>query len=534
MLFNSYQFLFLFLPVALGGCFLLAQLARPGLAMNWLIACSLVFYANWTLVHLPLLLVSIGFNYAVARLIAAREDPTLRRLLLMGAAVVDIGLLGYYKYLGFLVSMVNAWAGTNLTVEEGVLPLGISFYTFQQLSLLADVAAGTAGRMRFRDFVLFVTFFPHLIAGPIVHHREMMPQFQKAEFRLDWGNLAVGFSLFAIGLFKKAVLADGLALHVSPIFADAAAGKPISMVYAWAAAVGFTLQMYFDFSGYSEMALGLGRMVGIRLPMNFNSPLKATSIIAFWSRWHITLTRFLTTYVFNKLALAMSRRRRARGKPGLAGQATSVGAFASILAMPTLVTMFLSGIWHGAGYQFVVFGAMHGVFLVVNHAWRLVRPRFWRDQAHYQRVMAPVGLVMTFVAATTGMTVFHAASMDAAFNMLGGMVGLNGVALPDAIPTRLPEVAAVLSWGGIAFDTSSMTALLELGLWVAALLPIVLFCPNALEIMADYDPAIALGAPKAGRLAWYPSVRWASASAALMAGGVFALNRVSEFLYWQF
>jgi D-alanyl-lipoteichoic acid acyltransferase DltB (MBOAT superfamily) len=185
-----------------------------------------------------------------------------------------------------------------------------------------------------------VTFFPHLIAGPIVHHREMMPQFQKASYRLDWENIAVGCVLLSIGLFKKSILADGIADHITPIFNDASTGKPISFAYAWAAAIGFTLQMYFDFSGYSEMALGLARMVGIKLPMNFNSPLKALSIVDYWSRWHITLTRFLTAYIYNPIAVAQARRRSASGKKGLAGTRTTWGAFAGIVAMHTMVTMF--------------------------------------------------------------------------------------------------------------------------------------------------------------------------------------------------
>jgi len=274
MIFNSWQFLFAFVPVVLTGTFLLARLGAAA-AQFWLIAASLFFYGVWNVAYLPLLLGSIVFNYLIAIRMARCVNPRPRTALLCLAVAIDLGLLGYYKYTGFFLENLNGIAGTNYAWRSMILPLGISFYTFQQITLLADISAGQIKDFRFRDFLLFVTFFPHLIAGPIVHHREMMPQFQKADYRLEWENVTVGFVLLVIGLFKKSVLADTIADYITPIFTDAASGKPISLLFAWAAAIGFTLQMYFDFSGYSEMALGLARMVGIKLPMNFNSPLKA-------------------------------------------------------------------------------------------------------------------------------------------------------------------------------------------------------------------------------------------------------------------
>ena len=314
--------------------------------------------------------------------------------------------------------------------------MGISFYTFQQLTLLADIGSGRIKDFRFRDFLLFVTFFPHLIAGPIVHHREMMPQFQKADYRLNRENLAIGFVLLSVGLFKKAILADSIADYVSPIFSDAAAGKPIPLLAAWAGAIGFTLQMYFDFSGYSEMALGLARMVGIKLPMNFNSPLKALSVVDYWSRWHITLTRFLTAYIYNPIAIRLARRRAAAGKPGLSGANIVWSAFFAIVAMPTVVTMLLSGLWHGAGVQFLLFGVLHGVALVINHAWRLVRPRIWPDTAHYQRTTWPIAWMLTFLLVMVALTWFHAASVAAGGNIVAGLIGLHGMARPPAGETK--------------------------------------------------------------------------------------------------
>lgn len=544
MIFNSYQFLFAYLPVVLAGTFLLARFGA-GAAQFWLIAASLFFYAAWNAAYLPLLLGSIVFNYIIAVRMAHGGNPKVRSWLLGLAVLVDLALLGYYKYTGFFLASLNAAAGTDYLWRSLILPLGISFYTFQQLTLLADISAGRVKDFRFRDFLLFVTFFPHLIAGPIVHHREMMPQFQQADYRLNWENLAIGCVLLAIGLFKKVVLADGIADPVTAIFSDAAAGKPVSFLFAWAAAIGFTLQMYFDFSGYSEMALGLARMVGIKLPMNFNSPLKALSVVDYWSRWHITLTRFLTAYIYNPIAIRLARRRAAAGKNGLAGTRITWHAFFGIVAVPTLVTMFLSGLWHGAGSQFLVFGVLHGIALVINHAWRLVRPRFWPDTEHYQRTTRPIAWALTFLLVTVALTWFHAASVAAGANIVAGMTGLHGLVLPEALATGLPGLAAAPGHLGLSFSSAGMGDLAVLYGWIAVLMTVALVPPNALEILRPWQPAVTMPAVTpsgrldlwsglSGRLNLSLSPLWAFATAVIMVIGVLGLNRVSEFLYWQF
>ena len=275
--------------------------------------------------------------------------------------------------------------------------------------------------------------------------------------------------LLSVGLFKKVILADGIADYVTPIFTDAAAGKPVTLLFAWAGAIGFTMQMYFDFSGYSEMALGLARMVGIKLPMNFNSPLKALSIVDYWSRWHITLTRFLTAYVYNPIAIRLARRRAAAGKNSLAGTSTTWSAFFGIIAAPTLLTMFLSGLWHGAGDQFLVFGLLHGVALVVNHAWRLARPRFWPDTAHYHRTTRPIAWALTFLVVIVALTWFHAASVAAGGDIVAGMTGLHGLVLPETIAAR-PGLAHALGHFGLRFAGADMSELAILYGWIAVLL----------------------------------------------------------------
>ena len=546
MLFNSYEFIFVFLPVVLAGCFVLARFAGAQAAQLWLTAASLYFYGSWNLRYLPLLLGSVVFNYGVARLLVRTPDEGRKRALILGAAAVNLALLGYYKYTNYFLGTVNDVVGTRFVVEQILLPLGISFYTFQQLTLLVDIGRGTIERFRFRDFLLFVTFYPHLIAGPIVHHREMMPQFQAADYRMRAENLAVGLTLFAVGLFKKAVLADGIANQVVPLYSIANSGQEMSLLYAWGAAVGFTLQMYFDFSGYSEMALGLGRMVGIKLPMNFNSPLKATSIIQYWSCWHITLTRFLTAYIYNPVAVALTRRRLTAGLKGVRGVRTEPRAFAMLIAVPTVVTMFLSGLWHGAGNQYLVFGLLHAGYLTVNHAWRLWRPKFWANGPGYARVMGPVGLVLTFLSASVALTYFAAASVGSGNAIVSGMVGAHGVVLPSVIANRLPGVAGVLGSLGVGFAPGSITGLMSLYAWMGVLLLIALVPPNILQLMLAYQPAVTLPAPYPsegtlapfrrlwGGMGWRPGVGWAVAVAAMTMLGILTLNEVTEFLYWQF
>jgi D-alanyl-lipoteichoic acid acyltransferase DltB (MBOAT superfamily) len=546
MLYNSYQFIFGFLPLVLLTCFLLARYAGPGAAQLLVIAASIAFYAAWNVAYVPLLLGSIIFNYWLAQRMIGAAEERRRRLLLVVAIGADLALLGYYKYTNYLVSTVNSVTGSGFEVAAILLPLGISFYTFQQITLLVDVSRGQVKEFRFRDFLLFVIFFPHLIAGPIVHHREMMPQFAKASWRFDWHNMAVGISLFAIGLFKKTVLADGMAEHVTRIFAAAGPGRPVSLVYAWAAAFGFMLQLYFDFSGYSEMALGLARMFGIRLPMNFNSPLKSFSIIEFWSRWHITLTRFLTAYLYTPMVMALTRRRMAKGKKILAGPRTTIGAFLALIAVPTVITMFLAGVWHGAGDQYVIVGLLFGVYIVVNHAWRMFRPRFWKGGTTSERVMRPVWSLLTLVCVSIALVFFHAETVSTAVNIVSGMAGFHGITLPTVISTRLPGLGSALSQIGVEFSGGGLNELLTILAWISVLLLVALGFPNALEMLREHDPAITDTAPSAlGRapslirsfdrsLVWQPTARWAAVTALLTGFGVLAMNRVAPFLYWQF
>jgi D-alanyl-lipoteichoic acid acyltransferase DltB (MBOAT superfamily) len=536
MLFNSYEFVFGFLPIILLVFYGLGHASRRW-ALGWLIVASLSFYAWWRPLNVLIILPSIAVNFAVARgleLLRAREDRRRGRTLLAFGLLFNACFLGYFKYTDFFIGATNDVLGSRLPLQHVVLPLGLSFITFQKIAFLIDVHSGRVDRYTLKEYCLFVLFFPQLIAGPIVHYPEMMPQFRSASCRFNSLDACVGLTQFVLGLVKKALLADGIARWVSPLYAQAAGGHEVSLLPAWAAAVGYTLQIYFDFSGYTDMALGLGRLCGIRLPANFDSPLKAPSIIDFWLRWHMTLTRFLTAYIYNPLALALTRRRAARGLPGLTARNASPGAFAVVLASPTLVTMLVSGFWHGAGYLFVLWGLLHGVYLVINHAWRRFRGARARATSRGARVLS---ITITFTAVVFSMVLFRSPTMAVATNLLAGMVGFHGMAIPAVIAAHAGPLGPWLQAAHVGVDTLwSGADFLSTSAWVATLLLIVFACPNTLELLGQYEPALGYRPRLQWRqsLLWRPSLAWALAASVLAAVAIVHLGEKSEFLYWQF
>ena len=310
MLFNSFVFIFAFLPLSL----LLTYRAgtwNQTAAKVALLCVSFVFYAWWRLSQLPLLLISIAFNYVAGEWMQrarAADRPRQVQAILVVGVLADVLFLGWFKYANFVVDNLNWAAGSHIQLDRIALPLAISFFTFQKIAYLIDTARGETRPVRVLDFSLFAAFYPQLIAGPIVHFREVMPQLQKPLFgKLIARNLMVGLVLFSIGLFKKTVLADTLAIYVKPLYEAARQGQELGFISAWVAGVGFTFQLYFDFSGYSDMAIGLGRMLGVKLPLNFHSPLRAASITDYWRRWHMTLQRFVVAYIFQPLSLPLTR-----------------------------------------------------------------------------------------------------------------------------------------------------------------------------------------------------------------------------------
>ena len=546
MLFNSYIFIFLFLPLVAAGFAALQRIGTHRDPLSWLVASSVFFYGFHSPTNILIIAPLLLFNFAAARKLqrAVTADAKVCDLMLYAGIAVNVLALAYFKYKNVLLDATNSAFGTHFAAAPLPLPLGISFITFQMIAFLCDVRAGRVKEVTPLDFSLFAFFFPRLIAGPIVRYGEVMPQFAERRGQFSAADAAVGISLFSIGLFKKVILADGVAEYASPAFSAAASGEAVTLLAAWAGALGYTLQLYFDFSGYSDMALGSARLLGIRLPLNFNSPLKARSIVEFWSRWHVTLTRFLTDYIYTPVTLHLARRRLAAGRAVLAGRRSSPAAIGVLIAVPTMLTMAVSGLWHGTGLQFLAWGLLHGALLTVNQAWRLLRPRFWRDQASYERVMGPIGFGLTFTAVVFAMVLFRASSIGSAAVLFKGMVGGNGVALPHIVLARLGPLGGWLLDHGVRYDWTAGSEFVFGYLWIAALLAIVWLLPNSLELLERDEPAPGIRqrtgvgrpaelwglAPAFARMSWVSAVFIATLSVA----GVFGLGRVSEFVYWQF
>ncbi len=537
MLFNSYEFMFAFLPLALFGFYLWAMLGRP-LALAWLIGCSVVFYGWWNPRFVPLLLGSVVFNYALGRLIgSAGERRRLKTAVLTVGVSGNLLLLFFYKYLFTLLAFLGLLDLMPLGAREGlILPLGISFFTFTQIGYLVDLGGGMVRAHGALEYAVFVMFFPHLIAGPILHNQEMIPQFKDAEtyrFRLE--RLSIGLSIFVIGLCKKVVIADPLGRIADPGFFSP---HLLSTFGAWQAVLSYSLQLYFDFSGYSDMAIGIARMFGVVFPLNFNSPYKSRSIIDFWQRWHMTLTHYLNLYLYNPVALWVTRRRAARGRPSSRLAMRSPTGFASMIVLPVFFTMSLAGIWHGAGLQFLIFGLLHATYLSINHAWRVFRPSRGKAKAPERWTRIVPSVAITFLAVLVAQIFFRANSAPDAVSMLSGLLGLHPVAGQIIIPIRLfgwaQGLIGRLGGSGLITLSDNASALKD---WVRIGIGflIVWTLPNTQQIMVNFRPALEQVRPFPSRgLRWYPGIRWGLVIGMLLLGSLYGLDDPSRFLYFQF
>jgi alginate O-acetyltransferase complex protein AlgI len=515
MLFNSYVFIFVFLPLTLAGFFMLGRI-KPILAAAWLTAASLVFYGWWSPVYVGLLALSIFFNYACGVMIARAGTRKSKKRLLIFSVAGNLAVLGYFKYANFFAASIGHLTGASLSLGEIILPLGISFFTFTQIAFLADAYYGKAREYNFVHYGLFVTYFPHLIAGPVLHHAEMMPQFQRREtYRFNFENVSVGATIFVIGLFKKVMIADEIGVYAKPMFDAAATGVTLTAVEAWCGALAYTFQLYFDFSGYSDMAIGLSRLFGVVLPLNFHSPYKAVNIIDFWRRWHMTLSRFLRDYLY--VPLGGNRKGPARRYVNL------------------MLTMALGGLWHGAGWTFVAWGTLHGVYLAVNHGWRTLRVWLGQDLDKSTAIGRACSCLLTFVAVVVGWVFFRAADFSTAIAMLKAMAGFNGFVLPDFWLPKWGAFGAFLAAHGVPFGMVHDPIGGGVVNWIWILLLIVWFAPNTQQLLAAYRPALALLAERYhGRLAWRPTSFYAVVTAGLALIAIFNLHKHSEFLYFQF
>jgi D-alanyl-lipoteichoic acid acyltransferase DltB (MBOAT superfamily) len=500
MLFSSYTFLFQFLPATVLA-FAAARRHSPRAGIMVLAGASLFFYGAWRPVYLLLLIASIAVNFGLG---LRMEDPLRRRAIGTFGVGLNLAVLCYFKYTNFIFDSINTLTGAPLPFFNIVLPLGISFFTFQQIAYLVDVMRGAKVERDIVSYTLFVSFFPHLIAGPLVHHAEMIPQFKRGRTGRSSVLAARGMAIFAAGLFKKVVIADNLAQFVSPVFAHLDAGGGVTTPWAWLSTLAYTLQIYFDFSGYSDMAIGLALLFGIRLPVNFRSPYQATSIIEFWRRWHITLSRFLRDYLYIPL-----------GGNRLGEQRRYINL---------LVTMLLGGLWHGAGWNFLIWGGLHGIYLSINHLWR-----GWRDGEKRAPVATLVvkGLAwaITFFAVVIAWVFFRARTLAGAWQMLGGLFGFeagssayasSGILRLMDLPVLVGEERLLLIGAGA----------------VAAALAIALCLPNVPQLFGYREYRHA--PEKGSRLQWRPNAAWALLSAVALAISLFGMWQRLEFLYFQF
>jgi alginate O-acetyltransferase complex protein AlgI len=545
MLFNSFPFVFIFLPAALLGFYACAAI-NTTMAKVWLVLTSLAFYTYWHPPFTVVLLVSVVFNYTMGSLILGLREQDRQKPLLIFAVTANLLLLFYYKYAYWMAaSLFHLGVTPEPFMDRVLLPLGISFFTFTQIGFLLDCSGGEVKDRSPVNYLLFVTFFPHLIAGPILHHREIMPQFaDDATYHLRPDNVAQGGALFAIGLFKKVLIADSIATYASPGFADPGS---LGLFGAWGAALCYTLQLYFDFSGYSDMAVGIAKMCNVQFPFNFNSPYRAANIIDFWQRWHMTLTRYLNLYLYNPVALWVTRRRVARGLPVSRKAMAHFWPFTTTVALPMFFTMSLAGIWHGAGSQFLIFGLLHASYLTINHAWRVFGPRHRKDEMPTRRRHLRVAgcVLLTYVAVLIGMVFFRAESTPAGVSMVAGMIGLHGIDITMPVPMWLPSKLGMLGvWlqghgliqpvgeyeqGGAVFIQLAM---------MTVLYAIVFLAPNSQHIVGMHGgrhvvtPRPMAEDPEPGWLRMNAS--WGVITGVVLIAAILGIGAKSEFLYFQF
>ena len=485
MLFNSYEFIFLFLPITFFIYFYLNKKHLTEAGKGFLVFASLFFYSWWDIAYLPLILVSMLFNYVIGNQLSRYEQKKKccsKKNLLTFGIIVNLGLLGYFKYSDFFIENFNVVFSSDASLLHLALPLAISFYTFQQIAYLVDSYRSETKEYDFLNYAVFVTFFPQLIAGPIVHHAEMMPQFANVRNKVkNYHNIALGLFIFSMGLFKKVVIADTFAVWATSGF-DVA--EKLEMIEAWAASLSYTFQLYFDFSGYTDMAIGIALLFNIKLPINFNSPYKATSIQDFWRRWHMTLSRFLKDYVY--IPLGGNRKAEVR---------TYINLFATFL---------LGGIWHGAGWTFVFWGALHGMALMIHRAWQKLGIELPTILAWF----------ITFNFINITWVFFRAKEWDDALKVLHGMF-FGTVILPVPLANKL----GFLTQYGVEFGNwlSGINADREIFIWTIAAFITVLFFQNSMQLRTRFKPNF-----------------FYMISTILFFLSIFILYRKSEFIYFNF
>ncbi|MFK9090230.1 MBOAT family O-acyltransferase [Bacillus salipaludis] len=480
MLFNSYIFILVFFPIVFAGYYLLLNLKNKSIAKIFFVLANLYFYSYWNVHYLPIMLASIAINFTLATILNKINRLRLKRTVLTIGILFNIALLGYYKYYDFFMTNVNTVFGTNIGLLNLALPLAISFFTFQQIMYLVDTFREGTKEYSLLDYAFFVTFFPHLIAGPIVHHREIINQLRDgSNYKIKSNNIASGLYIFSVGLFKKVIIADTLAGWANQGYNNIAS---LSMFDSWITTFAYTFQLYFDFSGYCDMAIGLALFFNINLPVNFNSPYKALDIQDFWRRWHMTLGRFFTNYLY--IPLGGNRKGTAR---------TYFNLF---------FIFFVSGIWHGAGWTFVIWGILHGIASVICRFWKglnIKLPKF-------------IAWFITFFFVHIAWVFFRSPDLTTAKVLLTKMLNLQTFQFPAGIASTFNELI------GTHFYPATYYFDLKLSLVLVFILGIILFAKNSIERLNTYKPSY--------RLAAFISI--------IAVISFLYLNRVSEFLYFKF
>lgn len=489
MLFNSYEFIFAFLPITFFIYFYLNSKRLTIASKGFLVFASLFFYSWWNIAYLPLILVSMLFNYAIGSSLTKEnleKERVNKNSLLTFGIISNLALLGYFKYADFFISNINLTSGSSFDLLHLVLPLGISFFTFTQIAYLVDSYRGETKEYDLLNYGLFVTFFPHLLAGPILHHKEMMPQFDKVSNLVKkYKNIAPGIFIFSIGLFKKVVIADTFAVWATAGFDTA---TTLNLFEAWATSLSYTFQLYFDFSGYTDMAIGAALLFNIKLPINFNSPYKATDIQDFWRRWHITLSRFLKDYIYIPLG---------------GNRLSSFRTYSNLMA-----TFILGGMWHGAGWTFIFWGFIHGFALVILRIWQKLGFKLWTWLAWF----------ITFNFINIAWVFFRAKEWNGAMKVLGGMVGFGGVVLPQFLASKLSS----LSNYGIGLQEVYLTNISPMSgrdlLPIIGAFMLILLFKNSMQHLNSFTP----------------NKKIVIFTAILLSFSVLSLTKVSEFLYFNF
>ena len=503
MSFTSLQFIFLFLPLAYAGFVLANRFGGTKQALNFLAMISLVFYAMWGVQLLLVLLVSMALNFTIGNTITKLgEGSSSAKKLLMGGVLANLAILGYLKYTNFFIDTINQLSGSSIWHMDIAVPIGVSFFTFVQIGYLIDAFNGQLIKHDLARYIVFAAFFPSVTAGPLVMQREMMEQLNTPKIEaLDIRRVTIGLTMFGMGLFKKVMLADSIAPFADSVFNGAQSGLALNTGTAWVGALCYTLQLYFDFSGYSDMAIGLATIFGIKLPLNFDSPFKATTISDFWRRWHMTMTRFFTSYVYSGLAMYGMRK-------GMGLRANRASRFILAAALPSFFTFLCAGVWHGAGWTYVIYGAMHGAAIATYLA--------WREYSKFEFVK-PLAWALTMLTVVCGLVMFRAPDVETAISLLSQMSGL---AHTSASATA------------ISIDMAQAISM------IVILGAITLLLPNTQQVLhhewhvVDTKPAEV--AIDAGLVVWRPTFSAAILSACVFTMAITSIGSSSGFLYYKF